>query len=332
MRLLFAGTPETALPSLEALLGSGRHDVVAVLTRPDAPAGRNRTLVRSPVARRAEEAGIAVHTPRRPGENGFVDVLEGLRLDCAPVVAYGALLPSQVLAVPRAGWVNLHFSLLPAWRGAAPVQRAILAGDDITGASTFLIEDGLDTGPLYGVSTEPIRSDDTAGALLDRLAHSGAELLLATLDGIEDGTVKPVPQSTEGVSMAAKLTGDDARIDFGRSGDRGRPADPSLHPGARSMVRVPLSPAEARPGAADVRAPRTRRYRGGTRRRPGGYRHGRRSPGFGPGTGQAADTGRGLGPRRPHRAGGATWLSGTRPGGSPSPRCVRSGSGGPTPT
>ena len=214
MRLLFAGTPETALPSLEALLGSPRHDVVGVLTRPDALAGRNRTLVRSPVARSADEAGIPVHTPRRPGEDGFVEVLETLRLDCAAVVAYGALLPSRVLAVPRAGWVNLHFSLLPAWRGAAPVQRAILAGDDITGASTFLIEAGLDTGPLFGVSTEPIRPDDTAGALLDRLAHSGAELLLATLDGIEDGTVQPVPQPTEGVSTATKLTGDDARIDF----------------------------------------------------------------------------------------------------------------------
>ena len=214
MRLLFAGTPETALPSLEALLDSGRHEVVGVLTRPDAPAGRNRTLVRSPVACRADEAGIPVHTPRRPNEDGFVDVLEGLRLDCAPVVAYGALLPSRVLAVPRAGWVNLHFSLLPAWRGAAPVQRALLAGDDITGASTFLIHEGLDTGPLFGVTTEPIRPDDTAGTLLDRLAHSGAELLLATLDGIEDGTVQPVPQSTEGVSVAAKLTVQDARIDF----------------------------------------------------------------------------------------------------------------------
>jgi methionyl-tRNA formyltransferase len=214
VRLLFAGTPETALPSLEALLDSGRHEVVGVLTRPDAPAGRNRALVRSPVARRADEAGIPVHTPRRPSEDGFVDVLGTLRVDCAPVVAYGALLPGQVLAVPRAGWVNLHFSLLPAWRGAAPVQRAILAGDDITGASTFLIDEGLDTGPLFGVTTEPIRPDDTAGTLLYRLAHSGAELLLATLDGIEDGTLEPVPQSTEGVSVATKLTVRDARIDF----------------------------------------------------------------------------------------------------------------------
>jgi methionyl-tRNA formyltransferase len=214
VRLLFAGTPETALPSLDALLGSGRHEVVGVLTRPDAPAGRNRTLVRSPVARRADEAGIPVHTPRRPNEDGFIDVLEDLRLDCAPVVAYGALLPRRLLAVPRAGWVNLHFSLLPAWRGAAPVQRAILAGDDITGASTFMIDEGLDTGPLFGVSTEPIRPDDTAGSLLDRLAHSGAELLVATLDGIEAGTVQPVPQSTEGVSMAAKVSVQDARIDF----------------------------------------------------------------------------------------------------------------------
>jgi methionyl-tRNA formyltransferase len=214
VRLLFAGTPETALPSLDALLDSGRHEVVGVLTRPDAPAGRNRTLVRSPVGRRADEAGIPVHTPRRPTEDGFVDVLEALQLDCAPVVAYGALLPSRVLAVPRDGWVNLHFSLLPAWRGAAPVQRAILAGDDITGASTFLIDEGLDTGPLFGVTTEPIRPDDTAGTLLDRLARSGAELLLATLDGIEDGTVQPVPQSSEGVSIAAKLTVKHARIDF----------------------------------------------------------------------------------------------------------------------
>jgi methionyl-tRNA formyltransferase len=214
VRLLFAGTPETALPSLDALLDSGRHEVVGVLTRPDAPAGRNRTLVRSPVGRRADEAGIPVHTPRRPTEDGFVDVLEALQLDCAPVVAYGARLPSRVLAVPRDGWVNLHFSLLPAWRGAAPVQRAILAGDDITGASTFLIDEGLDTGPLFGVTTEPIRPDDTAGTLLDRLARSGAELLLATLDGIEDGTVQPVPQSSEGVSIAAKLTVKHARIDF----------------------------------------------------------------------------------------------------------------------
>ena len=241
MRLLFAGTPETALPSLEALLGSERHDVVAVLTRPDAPAGRNRTLVRSPVARRADEAGIAVHTPRRPGENGFVDVLEGLRLDCAPVVAYGALLPSQVLAVPRAGWVNLHFSLLPAWRGAAPVQRAILAGDDITGASTFLIEEGLDTGPLY---RRQHRTDPAGG---HRRRPAGPPCPLRgrapswpRSTASRDGTVEPVPQSTEGVSLAAKLTGERCPDRLRRSGDRrstggSEPAPRRRERGARSV-------------------------------------------------------------------------------------------------
>lgn len=214
MRLLFAGTPAAALPALRALLESPRHDVVGVLTRPDAPAGRRRRLTRSAVAELADEAGVTVYTPRRPGDGEFVETLTRLDVDCAPVVAYGALLPGRILAIPRAGWVNLHFSLLPAWRGAAPVQRAVLAGDDKTGAATFLIEEGLDTGPVFGVTTEAIRPDDTSGALLARLAKSGAGLLLATLDGIEDGTVQPVPQPPDGVSIAAKLTVDDARVDF----------------------------------------------------------------------------------------------------------------------
>lgn len=213
MRLLFAGTPATALPSLRLLLGSA-HEVVGVLTRPDAPAGRHRRLTRSPVAQLADEAGVAVHTPRRPGDEEFVRTLTALGVDCAPVVAYGALLPSRVLGVPRFGWVNLHFSLLPAWRGAAPVQHAVLAGDDITGATTFGIGEGLDTGPVFGVTTEPIAADDTSGSLLQRLAESGAGLLLATLDGIEAGTIQAVPQPLDGVSVAAKLTVADARIDF----------------------------------------------------------------------------------------------------------------------
>jgi methionyl-tRNA formyltransferase len=130
------------------------------------------------------------------------------------VVAYGALLPKSALDVPRIGWVNLHFSVLPAWRGAAPVQRAILAGDDMTGASTFLIEEGLDTGPVFGVVTEPIGPHDTAGDLLDRLARSGAELLRQTMDGLAAGRLVGVPQPTEGVSHAAKLRPDDVRVDW----------------------------------------------------------------------------------------------------------------------
>jgi methionyl-tRNA formyltransferase len=214
--LVFAGTPDTALPTLRALLDSPRHEVVAVVTRPPAPAGRGRQPKAAPVAALADSAGIAVLTPRRPADPDFLTELAALAPDCCPVVAYGALLPPAALAIPPHGWLNLHFSLLPAWRGAAPVQHAILAGDEITGASTFRIEEGLDTGPVFGVLTEAIRPDDTAGTLLDRLAVGGAQLMVATLDGIEDGTVVPEPQPADGVSTAPKLTADDARVEWDR--------------------------------------------------------------------------------------------------------------------
>ncbi|MEV5647486.1 methionyl-tRNA formyltransferase [Nocardia sp. NPDC052254] len=205
MRLVFAGTPEPAVPSLQRLIDSARHEVVAVVTRPDAVAGRGRKVMRSPVGRLADEHGIPVLTPHKPSEPDFVAALTELAPDCCPVVAYGALLPQLVLDIPVHGWVNLHFSLLPAWRGAAPVQAAVLAGDEITGASTFRIEAGLDTGPVYGVVTERIGLADTAGALLERLSHSGAHLLESTLDGIADGGVQAVPQSSEGISYAPKI-------------------------------------------------------------------------------------------------------------------------------
>ncbi|WNI14626.1 methionyl-tRNA formyltransferase [Actinacidiphila sp. ITFR-21] len=214
MRLVFAGTPETALPALDALLASDRHEVVAVVTRPDATAGRGRKLLASPVAERAAEAGIEVLKPARPREEGFLARLREIAPDCCPVVAYGALLPKAALEVPVHGWVNLHFSLLPAWRGAAPVQYAVMAGDEVTGASTFLIEQGLDSGPVYGVITEEIRPTDTSGDLLDRLAHSGARLLAATMDGIESGDLVPRPQPADGVTLAPKLTVEDAAVDW----------------------------------------------------------------------------------------------------------------------
>lgn len=210
MRLLFAGTPEVAVPSLEALLASD-HEVAAVLTRPDAPAGRGRRLTPSPVRRRAEEAGVPVLT-QRPQDPGFAALLRDLAVDCAPVVAYGEILPPEVLDLPAHGWVNLHFSVLPAWRGAAPVQHAVLSGDAVTGASTFRIEQGLDTGPVYGVATETVRPRDTSGDLLDRLARHGASLLVATLDAIQDGSARPVPQAAEGVSVAPRLQPEDARV------------------------------------------------------------------------------------------------------------------------
>ena len=212
MRLVFAGTPAAAVPSLEALLSS-RHDVVAVITRPDRPAGRGRSITASPVARRARELDLEVLQPGRLDE-AFLAELRPFQPDCCPVVAYGALIPSSALSVPLHGWVNLHFSLLPAWRGAAPVQWAILAGDEVTGATTFRIEEGLDTGPIYGAVTESIHPDDTAGALLERLAVAGAHLLVETMDRIDDGTAIAVPQSSDGVSTAPKLRPDDVRLDW----------------------------------------------------------------------------------------------------------------------
>jgi methionyl-tRNA formyltransferase len=214
VKVAFAGTPSAAVASLRALLESQRHEVVAVITRPAAPSGRGRKTTPSPVETMAVGAGLPVLTPRRPGDPEFLDTLRELSVECCPVVAYGALLPAEALAVPEHGWVNLHFSLLPAWRGAAPVQRAILHGDEITGASTFRIDTGLDTGPVYGVVTESIRPSDTAGDLLDRLAVSGAELLTTTMDGIEDGSLVPRPQASDGASLAAKLTGADAQVDW----------------------------------------------------------------------------------------------------------------------
>src|SRR4051812_46524222 len=211
MRLLFAGTPAAAVPSLEALLAS-RHEVVAVLTRPDARSGRGRTSGVSAVKARALEAGLEVLTPDRPRDDAFQARLAELAVDAAPVVAYGALIPPSLLDVPAHGWVNLHFSVLPAWRGAAPVQHALIAGDEVTGASTFRLERGLDTGPVYGFLTETIRARDTSGDLLDRLATAGAGLLVRTLDAIEDGILSPVPQGTEGVSHAPKLESQDARV------------------------------------------------------------------------------------------------------------------------
>ncbi|WP_216896470.1 methionyl-tRNA formyltransferase [Nocardia alni] len=205
MRLVFAGTPEPAVPSLRRLLDSSRHEVVAVVTRPDAVAGRGRKLSRSPVGQLADEHGIPVLTPHKPSEPEFVAQLTELAPDCCPVVAYGALLPQSVLDIPKHGWVNLHFSLLPAWRGAAPVQAAILSGDEITGACTFRIEKGLDTGPVYGVVTERIGVTDTSGELLGRLAESGARLLDSTMDGIGDGVLQAVPQAAEGASYAPKV-------------------------------------------------------------------------------------------------------------------------------
>ncbi|WKS65010.1 methionyl-tRNA formyltransferase [Corynebacterium accolens] len=217
MRIIFAGTPEPAVVALEKLLASSQ-EVVAVITRPDAKKGRGRSLHPSPVKALAQEHGIEVLTPTtlRPGtEDGdnLRERLAELQPEAIPVVAYGNLISKDLLDVARHGWVNLHFSLLPAWRGAAPVQAAIAAGDDITGASTFRIEEGLDTGPVFGTVTEGITGTDTADDLLTRLAYSGADLLVATMDGLEAGTLEPQAQSGE-ATYAPKISTAAARIDW----------------------------------------------------------------------------------------------------------------------
>jgi methionyl-tRNA formyltransferase len=259
VRLVFAGTPATAVPSLDALLAS-RHEVMAVITRPDAAAGRGRRVGPSPVAGRAAQAGLEVLKPVKPRDPGFLDRLRALGPDCCPVTAYGALLPRAALEIPRHGWVNLHFSLLPAWRGAAPVPHAILHGDDITGATTFHIVAELDAGPVYGVVTEPIGDQDTAGDLLARLAESGAALLVTTLDGIEAGQLQARPQPADGVSYAPKLTAEDARVRWSSPahvvGRQIRACTPA--PGAWTMLggtRLKLWPVRPCPPADPAASP-----------------------------------------------------------------------------
>jgi methionyl-tRNA formyltransferase len=226
-------------------------DVVAVLTRPDAPTGRKRVLTPSPVAARAAELGLEIIHAAKV-DAGVTARIAAVRPDVAAIVAYGGLVPRPALDVPRHGWINLHFSLLPAWRGAAPVQRAVIAGDDITGAVTFQLEEGLDTGPVIGTLTEQIRPDDTAGTLLERLSHSGSVLLAQTLSAIDSGAAYPQPQQGE-VSLAPKLTIEDGRIDWSEPalaiGRRTRGVTPE--PGAWTMLdgqRVKLEPVLLRPG------------------------------------------------------------------------------------
>ena len=252
MRLLFAGTPEVALPSLSAVAASS-HDLLAVVTRPDAPAGRGRHVVRSPVAAWADEHGIEVLTPEKPRDEAFLARLAELDVDCVPVVAYGALVPPAALEIPVHGWVNLHFSLLPAWRGAAPVQHAVWHGDEVTGASVFQLEAGLDTGPVFGTLTEVIRPSDTSGDLLARLAVDGAGLLVDVLNAIEDGSVRAVAQPADGVSLAPKITVEDAAVRWSEPAfavDR-RVRAMTPFPGAWSMFRgerVKLGPVTIVPG------------------------------------------------------------------------------------
>jgi methionyl-tRNA formyltransferase len=263
VKVLFAGTPAVAVPSLDALVKAG-FDVVAVLTRPDAPLGRKRVMTPSPVAARAEELDIAVIRAAKVDAETTARIAE-FAPDIAAIVAYGGIVPLAALGVPTHGWVNLHFSLLPAWRGAAPVQRSIIAGDDVTGAATFQLEEGLDTGPVFGTLTETVRPEDTAGDLLERLSISGAVLLSQTLSAIDAGQAAPQPQTGE-VSLAPKLTLEDGRMNWQQPAlalnRRARGVTPE--PGAWTTLdgqRVKLEPVALRPEIKDL-APGTIRIDG----------------------------------------------------------------------
>ncbi|MGH2829223.1 MAG: methionyl-tRNA formyltransferase [Actinomycetota bacterium] len=238
MRVVFFGTPAIALAALEALLGS-HHEVTGVVTQPDRPRGRSGAPQPSPVKDAAVAAAVPVLQPVSPKDQGFARALAARAPDACAVVAYGHLLPPAVLAIPPKGTVNVHFSLLPRWRGAAPVQRAIMAGDARTGVSVFVLEPTLDTGPVIDVTDVPIDPDDTAGTLLERLAPIGAGALLRALDAIESGQAKPVPQQSGGATPAPKIKPEEGLIDWsqpaGQIRNRIRALNPS--PGAFTFFR-----------------------------------------------------------------------------------------------
>jgi methionyl-tRNA formyltransferase len=216
MRIVFAGTPAVALPSLEAV--AARHEVVAVVTREDAPLGRKRVLTPSPVAEAAERLGLPVIKANRLGGD-VTERIAALQPDLGVVVAYGGLVREPLLSLPRLGWVNLHFSLLPRWRGAAPVQRAVIAGDTETGAAVFHLVPELDAGDVYAELRRPVGPDETAGELLSALAEEGAALLADTTDALAAGTAVATPQEGE-VTLAPKLTLEDARLDLTEPAER----------------------------------------------------------------------------------------------------------------
>lgn len=236
MRIAFFGTPQVAVAALRALVAADDVEVAAAISNPDRPKGRSKQPVAPPVKVAAQEAGIPVWQPGRPAE--VVDELIALHLDACAVVAYGALLPPQVLDAGGHGFVNLHFSLLPRWRGAAPVQHAIRAGDTVTGVTTFVLDEGMDTGPLLDQVAVPIRPDESAGDLLARLADVGAPVLVDSVRRLVAGD-HPTPQGQDGVTFAPKITPRDVAIDFGRPArevaDLVRSADPV--PGAHTTFR-----------------------------------------------------------------------------------------------
>ncbi len=215
LSVVFAGTPEFSVPALEALVAS-RHRVVAVYTQPDRPAGRGQQLTMSAVKQAALRHGLTVEQPATLREASAVDHLQSYRPDVMIVVAYGLILPASVLSVPAMGCINIHASLLPRWRGAAPIHRALLAGDSQTGVTIMQMDAGLDTGPMLLEKTTAIARTDTTGSLHDRLAQMGAEAVIEALDGMIAGSLSPRPQPAEGATYAAKIRKEEALIDWSK--------------------------------------------------------------------------------------------------------------------
>ena len=218
MRIVFAGTPEFAVPALDALHAAG-HELLAAYTQPDRPAGRGRRLAASPVKRRAAELGVPVEQPQSLKDPASREQLASYRPELMVVVAYGLILPQQVLDVPALGCINIHASILPRWRGAAPIQRAILAGDGETGVTIMKMDAGLDTGPVLLERRTPIGERETAGELHDRLATLGGEAVVAAIEAWNSGRIAPVPQPLEGATYAAKIRKEEALIDWSRSAE-----------------------------------------------------------------------------------------------------------------
>ena len=257
MRLVFAGTPEFAARALAALLHAG-HEVVLVLTQPDRPAGRGLRLVPSPVKALAQERGLEVYQPVSLKDPATLALLGSLGVDAMVVAAYGLILPEPVLALPRLGAINIHASLLPRWRGAAPIQRAILAGDSCTGISIMQMDRGLDTGPLLATESLAIAAADTSAVLQDKLAELGARMIVAVLARLERGELRAEPQAAAGASYAAKIAKAEAGVDWSEAAPvierKVRAFNPL--PGASTMIRgvglkiwrAVVSPAEGTPG------------------------------------------------------------------------------------
>lgn len=215
LRLAFMGTPDFSVPALNALIAAG-HEIAAVYSQPPRPAGRGKKLTPSPVHRAAESAGIEVRTPVSLKSDAEAEAFAALHLDAAVVVAYGLILPKAILDAPRLGCLNIHASLLPRWRGAAPIQRAILAGDTETGICAMRMEEGLDTGPVLSRHAVVIGPRETGGALHDRLSNLGASAIVETLEAFNRGAVSPTPQDSNGITYAAKLEKPEGRIDWSK--------------------------------------------------------------------------------------------------------------------